>query len=131
MANIQIKKVTIKYIDQLQLIGRKTFSETFSSENEKENMENYLQESFSIERLASEITDNNSEFYFASFENKLAGYLKVNFGPAHTELKDRKALEIERIYVLSEFQGKQVGQLLYEKAIYIAKQKKAEYVRLV
>jgi diamine N-acetyltransferase len=48
-----------------------------------------------------------------------------------TELKDNKALEMERIYMLSEFHGKSIGQLLYDKSIQIAKQKNADYVWLV
>jgi len=58
------------------------------------------------------------------------GYLKLNFGSSQTELKDDRALEIERIYVLKEFHGKSVGQELYEKAIYVARQKNADYVWL-
>ena len=58
------------------------------------------------------------------------GYLKLNFGDSQTELKDQKALEIERIYVLKEFHGKKVGQLLFEKALKIAEEKKVDYVWL-
>ena len=72
----------------------------------------------------------NAEFYFAVLDNTIIGYLKLNVGSAQTELQDDKALEIERIYVLKEFHGKKVGQLLYEKAIQIAKQKNVDYVWL-
>jgi len=58
------------------------------------------------------------------------GYLKLNFGESQTELKGDKALEIERIYVLKEFHGKKVGQLLYDKAIQVATETKADYVWL-
>jgi ribosomal protein S18 acetylase RimI-like enzyme len=58
------------------------------------------------------------------------GYLKLNFGQSQTELQDNRALEIERIYVLKEFHGKSVGQLLYAKASQIARQKRADYVWL-
>jgi ribosomal protein S18 acetylase RimI-like enzyme len=56
--------------------------------------------------------------------------LKINFGDAQTELKDNKSVEIERIYVLQAFQGKKLGQALYEKAISIAKEMKVKYVWL-
>ncbi|SMG52036.1 GNAT family N-acetyltransferase, partial [Sphingobacterium psychroaquaticum] len=62
--------------------------------------------------------------------NEVIGYLKINFGQSQTELKDEKALEIERIYVLKEYHGKNVGQVLYQKAMEIAKEKKADYVWL-
>jgi ribosomal protein S18 acetylase RimI-like enzyme len=39
-------------------------------------------------------------------------------------------LEIERIYVLGQYQSKKVGQLLFEKAIETAKQLSASYIWL-
>jgi ribosomal protein S18 acetylase RimI-like enzyme len=130
MKNINIKRVTLKDIHQLQKIGRQTFSETFSAVNSKENMKKYLQEELSLEKLTVEVNNQNSEFYFAALNNNVIGYVKLNFGQSQTELKDDKALEIERVYVLKEFHGKSVGQLLYEKAIQIAKEINADYVWL-
>lgn len=127
---VNIRKVTLNDIDQLQKIGKQTFYETFSAENTEENMINYLNEGFSIEKLTTELSDKNTEFYFATLDNNVIGYLKLNFGQSQTELQDDKALEIERIYVLKEFHGKKVGQVLYEKAIEIAKEKNADYVWL-
>ncbi|HEY3389899.1 MAG TPA: GNAT family N-acetyltransferase [Prolixibacteraceae bacterium] len=130
MRNIYIEEVTLNNIDQLQKISRQTFHETFSAVNTEENMTKYLEEEFSVEKLTTELKDRNSEFYFATLDNKVIGYLKLNFGQSQTELQDDKALEIERIYVSKQFHGENVGQLLYSKAIQIARQKKAEYIWL-
>lgn len=130
METIDIKRVTVSSIGQLQKIGRQTFSETFSAGNTEENMKRYLEEGFFTEKLTAELDNPNSEFYFALLEGNVIGYLKLNFGHSQTELKDDKALEIERIYVLKEFHGKKVGQLLYEKAMQIARHINADYVWL-
>lgn len=130
METVQISKIKKDEILQLQEIGRQTFYETFSESNSEENMQDYLEEGFSTNKLSDELNDENAEFYFAKIEKQLIGYLKLNFGQSQTELKDDKALEIERIYVLKEFHGKKVGQILYDKAIEIAKNKKADYVWL-
>lgn len=130
MSIIEIKKVTINDLDQLQKIGKQTFYETFASGNTDENMNKYLDEGFSITKLTNELNDNNSEFYFATIDNKVIGYLKVNFGQSQTEIQDDKAVEIERIYVLKEYHGKNVGQLLYEKALNIARKRNADYIWL-
>ena len=130
METIHIKNVTETEVDQLQKISRQTFYETFSANNTEENMNKYLEEVFSVENLAAELKDKNAEFYFAILDNRVIGYLKINFGQSQTELKDDKAVEIERIYVSKEFLGKKVGQLLYEKAIEIAKQTNADYTWL-
>ena len=130
MENIITRRITIDDLEKLQNIGRKTFEETFSESNSEENMRNYLEEGFSKEKLTAELKNKDSEFYFATLKDEVISYLKVNFGESQTELKDSKALEIERIYVSKEFHGKSVGQILYDKAIEIAKQKGSEYVWL-
>jgi diamine N-acetyltransferase len=130
MENISIVRLTLDDIHRLQMISRQTFSETFSSGNTEADMNKYLDESFSSEKLASELNDKNAAFYFAILGNKVIGYLKLNFGTSQTELKEDNALEIERIYVLKEFHGKNVGQVLYEKAIGIARQSNVDYVWL-
>jgi ribosomal protein S18 acetylase RimI-like enzyme len=130
MDAIEIRKTGLRDIEQLQIIGRQTFLETFAEGNTEENMQKYLEEEFTEDKLRSEFANPNSEFYFALVHNKVIGYLKVNFGQAQTELKDQKALEIERIYVLKEFHGKKAGQILYDKALDIAKRAGADYVWL-
>lgn len=130
MDSIKITRITANDIDALQQIGRQTFSETFSDSNSEENMKSYLEEGFSVQKLSSELHDTNTEFYFATADDIVIGYLKLNFGASQTELQDDSALEIERIYVLKAFHGKKVGQILYDKAIQIARQKNAAYVWL-
>ena len=125
-----IRKISIDHLTQLQKIGKTTFAETFTEHNTKEDLDKYLEESFSNEKLSSELNNPHSSFYFAEIENNIVGYLKINFGASQTELKDNEALEIERIYVLQAFHGKKLGQALYEKAISIAKEMKVKYVWL-
>lgn len=130
MNNINIVRVTLSAIDQLQKIGRQTFYETFSAGNNAEDMSKYLEEAFSIAKLTAELNDQNVEIYFATQDINVIGYLKLNSGASQTELQDDQMLEIERIYVLKEFHGKNVGQMLYDKAVQIAKQKNVDYIWL-
>ena len=130
MDAIEIKKVTVTEIEQLQKIGTQTFLETFAEMNSEENMKQYLEDKFSINKLTSELSNPNSEFYFAILNKEPLGYLKVNFAKAQTELKDENGLEIERIYVLKEFHGAKIGQLLYNQALQIAKIHNLNYLWL-
>lgn len=127
---MKIRKANIQDIEKLKEIGKQTFYETFSSENSEENMTEYLENGFSTKKLKSELTDPNAEFYFAELDGKTIGYLKINYGQSQTEIKDKNALEIERIYILKEFHGKKAGQLLYGKAIELAKKNGVDYVWL-
>jgi diamine N-acetyltransferase len=130
MVLFTIENVNENEVEQLQSISRQTFAETFSDSNSKENMDKYLTENLSIKKLSEELNNENSHFFFIKDGERNIGYLKLNMGPSQTEMKDETALEIERIYVIQEYQGKKVGQQLYEKAIQVAKEKKAQYVWL-
>lgn len=130
MENIVIRNVRLQDIGLLQEIGRQTFFETFAASNTEDNMSTYLEEGFAAEKLTEELNNVYSEFYFAVVAERVIGYLKLNFGSSQTELQDNSSLEIERIYVLQEYHGKKVGQLLYDKAIEIAYHKEVAYVWL-
>lgn len=130
MEQIFIRKLSIHDLEQLQSISRQTFYETFSAFNTEQDMNKYLDEGFALEKLMAELNDPNSSFYFAALGSKVVGYIKLNKGSSQTELKENNAMEIERIYVLNEFQGKGVGQLLYEKAMQVAKDNSADYIWL-
>ncbi len=130
MSTIVIKKIGLSDLVQLQYIGRLTFYETFSAYNTEENMLKYLGESFSNENLKTELSNPNSAFYFAYDKNEIIGYLKINFGESQSELKVDNALEIERIYIIKEYQGKKVGQLFHDMAVNISRKKQLKYIWL-
>ena len=130
MDNIKIIKATQKDTELLLTIGRQTFFEKFTENNSEENMLKYAEEAYTFEKIASEVNNPNSQFYLATINNQTAGYLKINFGEAQTELQDPQALELERIYVLKEFQGQKIGQMLFEKTLELAKKAAINYVWL-
>jgi ribosomal protein S18 acetylase RimI-like enzyme len=127
---IELIQATINDLETVRQIGIDTFYESFASVNTEENMAHYLKTGFSVGKVASELSNADSEFHLAYDGDDLIGYLKVNHGPAQSELKDDTALEIERIYVLRAWQGLKVGQLLYNKAIEIARERGYTYVWL-
>jgi ribosomal protein S18 acetylase RimI-like enzyme len=128
--SIIINKASLEDLETLQSLGKQTFYETFAKDNSKEAMQKYLEESFSTEKIKSELNNPDSQFFIAWEEDNPIGYLKVNSGKAQTELQDETSLEIERIYVKSSHHGKKVGQLLYDKALETAKQFNKSYVWL-
>ena len=127
---MQIRKLDITDLENLQKISITTFRETFEEVNSEEDMQKYLDENLSLERLKSELENLDSEFYFIENENKNLGYLKLNFENAQTEKVEENYFEIERIYVLKAFLGQKIGQILFDKAIEIGREKNLEYVWL-
>ena len=128
--SITIREANTDDIELLQQISRQTFSEAFSAMNTAENMRRYLDESFATGKLQQELADKGAMFWVAEAAGRVVAYLKLNHGSSQTELNDPKALEIERIYVLKEWQGKNIGQTLYKKALEIARDLEVNYVWL-
>ena len=124
------RQCTIDDLDVLQSFSRQRFFETFADMNTPENMTAYLEAAFAPEKIRAELSDANAAFYFLYWDGKLAGYLKLNEAPAQTDLHDEQALEIERIYVSKDFQGKGLGRCLMDKAIGTAIQRQKKYVWL-
>lgn len=117
---ITIHKITPFEVDSLQQLSIETFTDTFAADNTPENLQLYLQEAYTTEKLLAELENLNSTFYFVEVDQKLAGYLKLNVGAAQTEVEGTNAMEVERIYIRSSFQhhglGKQFIQLAEKSA---------------
>lgn len=127
---LSFRKCVPQDINALCDISYRTYNETFSGMNTPENMRAYLEKSFNIDKLRGELSDGNSRFYFIYADGVPAGYIKLNEAPAQTDINDIRSLEIERIYVEKEFQGKGFGKALMKKALDIARAEKKQYVWL-
>lgn len=121
MNPIEIRIATLADLGVLQKLSIQTFTETFQAVNTTENLTFYIKNSFNTEQLATELENANSQFYLAYSNTEAMGYFKINFGDAQTEAIDNTALEIHRIYVLQSFRGKNIGQLLLNQALSIAR----------
>ena len=132
MQNTDLKLIRLNLTNLTELveISTITYSNSFSSGNTLENMQYYIDNSLNSEKLQRELSEKNSEFYFAKQNDETIGYLKINFGTAQTDLKEVHGMELERIYVLKNFQGKKIGKKLLDFAIKTAKERDLEYVWL-
>jgi ribosomal protein S18 acetylase RimI-like enzyme len=130
MEQVVISKASISDLESVKRIGRETFFETFAESNTEADMKRYLDQNFSDSKLTGELSNPDSHFFIAWDGEVAIGYLKLNTGKAQSELQDAGSIEIERIYVKQAYHGKKVGQLLYEKALEIARQMNKEVIWL-
>lgn len=126
-----IRRVSLEEIEALSEISISTFKETFEADNDPIDMALYLNKQLNQDTLKVEYEDPYSEFYFLtdSKGDKL-GYLKVNKEKSPAEIRDKTAFEIERIYILKQYHGQNLGNILMDKAIEIATQNQANYIWL-
>ena len=130
MMALYFRKCTIADLSVLADFSRSVYYDAFSALNTPENMNDYLEKAFASDKLLAELSDSNSAFYFLYSDDMLIGYLKLNEAPSQTDLNDSESVEIERIYILKDFQHRGFGQLLIDKAINEAREKGKKYVWL-
>ena len=125
-----IQKCSIEDLQVLRDVGYETYDDSFRALNTPETMDAYLAEAFDLEKIKKELETPQSEFYFLYVDDKLAGYIKINDAPAQTDINDAESVELERIYIKSEFKRLGLGTVLIQYAEEIAIARDKQYVWL-
>ncbi len=127
-----IRRCNLNDVEQLQLIGRKTFDDTFGNTCTKEDMRGVLDLYFNTDQVKSELHDDADNFFFYEEDGVVKGYMRIN--AKHTcpleFADDRKCIELVRLYVLKEYHGVGVANKLMEYAFDFARNKKYDMMYL-
>ena len=127
-----IRRGNISDVELLQNIGRNTFDDTFGNTCTKEDMRGVLELYFNTAQVESELLDDSDHFFFFEEDGIAKGYMRINAKhPCPLDsLKDRKSIELVRLYVLKEFHGVGVANALMEFALFYAREQKFDMVYL-
>ena len=128
--NLSYKICTLEQLQILAEISRITFVSAFEKNNNPEDFKTHIDSAFSIEKLNEELLTKNVRFYLVYSDENLVGYFKLNFKEAQKEPYGNTSIEIERIYVLEEFQGQQIGKHMLFEIIEMAKLEQMTFIWL-
>lgn len=123
-------KLALTDVKELALLSKTTFFDAFYHLNKPEDIQAYADKFLCEEKLATELVNPASAFYFAQIDDEVAGFIKLNLAEAQSDINDPVSLEIERIYVSKHHQGKQIGAQLLNHAIQIAHEAGLQYIWL-
>lgn len=96
-------------------VSKKTFCDAFEKDNDPEDFNSYITKAFSLEQISSELENPNTGFYFVYAKETLVAYFKLNKGDAQSDVKLVESQELERIYVIKEFQSLGLGETILNK----------------
>ena len=114
---LTIRTATIADAGLIADMSRQTFYETFSGENTKEDMDKFMNEQFSREKLVAEVGEPGNVFFLVYDGDLVAGYAKMREGEERPEFGGKTAIEIARIYASAAFIGKGAGSKLMQHCI--------------
>lgn len=130
MPGITIKFATEADAELIADLSHKTFYDSYSKHNSKENMNKFLTEQFTKEKLIDEVTQPWHIFFIAFLNNEAVGYVKLREGAVPLSLVNQSCIEIARIYSVKDMIGKGVGKKLMETCIEVAMQKRKKILWL-
>jgi diamine N-acetyltransferase len=113
---LSIERLSVDDVYTLQEISVLTMRAAFLHLNDANNFEAYLSDKKSIHQLTTELKNPNSHFFYVYDGEDRVAYLKYNIGVAQSETFPEDHMELERIYVLPDFQGRGYGAYLLRHA---------------
>lgn len=102
-------------------IGATTFYDSYRYENTEADMQAYIVNTYTIEKLAQNLSNPNIVYFLAYNHQGDVGYIKLLLNQTNEKLQGQCA-EIEKIYVRQAFHGKGIAQHLMQFAIDYCKQ---------
>jgi diamine N-acetyltransferase len=130
MQNLTIRLATPADAELIADLSRQTFYETFIDNNSKEDMDKFMNEQFTRERLIAEVGAENNIFFLALDGDEAVGYARLRENNKPPELGDANTLEIARIYAATTSIGKGIGKALMQKCLDTAVELKKDTVWL-
>jgi len=129
---IQVRIATIHDAQLIADLSRLTFYETFATQNTKENMELFMNETFNSEALIREVHENENIFLLASENEQVLGYARIKLTSSLPFPGNADGIEIARFYAVKNSIGKGVGKTLMKECIKIAinSNKHSEYRKI-
>ncbi|MFS4455252.1 GNAT family N-acetyltransferase [Maribacter sp. 2304DJ31-5] len=128
--DLEFKKCRLHDIPKLTKIAKRTFRAAFEQGNDPKDFKIYMDGAFTKNKMTTELINPDTYFYFVYKDRKLIGYFKLNQNLAQTDLKLPESMELERLYILVEFQDAGLGTIILHKVKEMAYKKDKDFLWL-
>ena len=115
----RIRAATPADAEPLAALAERTFRDTFADDNSTEDMEAYVLNSFSLDRVRAELADDTNTFLlaFVEGEEQPDGYAKLRTGTTDPSVTGPDPVELQRLYVDRSAIGHGVGAALMRASL--------------
>ncbi|MGE0566322.1 MAG: GNAT family N-acetyltransferase [Bacteroidia bacterium] len=119
---LSISKPQPEHLNELVILARETFVQSHGSSASIDDINYYLDEKLTKEKLNEELQDKDSIFWLALADGKMVGYSKIVLNAKNPKIDDNHICKLERIYVDEKYLGKGIGELLFNQCVKEAKE---------
>ena len=111
--DIEITAGKVDHAPAIAYIGRTAFRKAFAVLfTSCDDLEEYLDYTYSVDKIASSLRKENNVYFLAIANGLPIGFAKVKRHSLNDQLDSVFQAELQKLYVLKEYQGHGVGQAL-------------------
>jgi diamine N-acetyltransferase len=112
---MKIVACTESDLEALVAVSVQTFCEAFEKVSNPENFRKYVSENLNAEKIATELAEPTTAFYFLKNETAdILGYCKLRSDRSAEFFGEEPALELQRIYLKEQYWGSGAGKFLLD-----------------
>lgn len=128
---IQIRPATLEDAQHIALLGRVTFTETFSEYfRDKHDLFDYFEKTFNVDKIKSSIQNVNNKFWIAFWNDLPIGYAKLKVHSPTEFIDSTTVSQLQKVYVLKEFLDKKAGKALMDELMSSFEESDQQYIWL-
>jgi diamine N-acetyltransferase len=128
--NIAVRKANHYDAEMIARIGKISFRKAFGNVFDKNNLEEYLRNVYSPDKIEISIHKENDVWFIAEADDKPVGFAKVRKFSLNDEIESVSQMQLEKIYVLPEYQNSGAGSLLLDEVLNLAHELSPDYIWL-
>ncbi len=128
--DIQLIEITFNDQKKLMDLAWKIYPPEYKHFWKKDDCNWYLNRCYSIQNFKEELSEKYSNYYFIAFKFRIQGLIRFVHDKPLTELPNKLATYLHRIYLSEELQGKGVAQKLLNWVEQESKLKGINYIWL-
>lgn len=118
---ISIVRATQQDATLLSEIGGISYRESHGHNAPPEDVEKFIEEKYSLPAMQQDLADTANIYHILFYKQQPVGFSKIIFDAAHPAISTPQVTKLERLYLLQQFIGLQLGHSLISFNIDLAR----------
>ena len=127
---ISVRAALSTDIPEMRDVAIQSFVDKFAADNTVANMNKFLAEAYDLNKLYREFEEPDSQIMLAFSDGQLTGFVRLRKNAEADPYLGLNHIELQRLYVLTEFQNQKIGKLLMDHSIEYATSKHFDWIWL-
>jgi diamine N-acetyltransferase len=126
-----MKRASVSDAAVISFLGKKTFTETFAHLFTGVELNEYLEDTFNVQKLEKSLLKKQNIFGILYYRDQPAGYYKIKTGMHYDHSLNEKFVQLQKIYILQEYLPLKLGNILLEDIFKLQEIRHCELIWLV